>query len=185
MFALMLAVVAGVICLLRRDEPRPLVILTPQPSAVDTLSPIQVQVLGAVNRPGTYQLSGDARVADALQRAGGVRAEGDVSGLDLTMPLREGLTLDVPARDLDDAPPNALAQPAPAAADATPRAKINLNTATLQELDTLPGIGPVLAQRILDYRRAHGSFQSVDELKQVRGIGDALYEEIQAMVTIQ
>jgi len=184
MFALMLAVIAGVVYLLRRETPRQVIISTPQAGTTDnTLAPpsrIMVQVQGAVNRPGSYPMQGNDRVADALQRAGGVQPDADLSRFDLTMQLTDGVTLIVPTRANENAPATNLTPPVVAEPG-----KLNLNIATLQELDALPGIGPVLAQRILDYRTANGNFKSIEELKQVRGIGDALYRDIQAMVTIQ
>jgi competence protein ComEA len=203
MFVLNLAVVVGVIYLVRREEPRQLLITTPSPRPETNVpTPIaqeskslRVVVQGAVNRPGTVQLDSGASLADALQKAGGVTQDADLSNLDLTLALKDGDKISVPPRASGQVPANepltpsnaipthnAAASPPPSGV--TSSAKLNLNTATLKELDRLPGIGPVLAQRILDYRQAHGSFRSVEELKQVRGIGDALYDEIKDKVTV-
>ncbi|MCI0478893.1 MAG: helix-hairpin-helix domain-containing protein [Anaerolineales bacterium] len=197
MFLLNLAVVVGVIALLYREPPRPVVVSSP-PTRVPTnvskiTTRIHVTVSGAVNQPGAIELDGDARLADALQKAS-VKPEADLSKLNLTLALKDGDKIHVPARATDAAPTKNIA-PAPtnpalptssASNAATPAAqtKLNLNTATLEELDALPGIGPALAQRILDYRNEHGGFKSVEELKEVRGIGDTLFGELKDLVTV-
>lgn len=192
MFLLNLAIVAGIIYLLRREEPREIIVTQlPTRSATQAaqkaITAISVTVNGAVNQPGTFKLNSDARLADALERAGGVKPEADLSKLDLTRLLKDGDKIVVPTRATSVPSPNALApataiknSPPPTAAE-----KINLNTATLEQLDSLPGIGPALAQRILDYRAQHSSFKSVEELKEVKGIGDALFDEIKDQVTLQ
>jgi competence protein ComEA len=184
MFLLNLAVVIGVIYLLRRPEPREvLVTRQPMPPAPETAkitpSPIRVAISGAVMNPGTLQLPGTARLADALQMAG-VMPAADLSALNLTSPLRDGDNIRVPERAPGPPPVNNLGAsgvPAPA--------KININTASLAELDTLPGIGPALAQRILDYRSARGGFSTIQEIKDVNGIGDALFQDIKDKITVQ
>jgi len=153
-----------------------------------------VTISGAVNEPGALELGGDARLADALQKAG-LKPDADLSKLNLTLALKDGDKIHVPARATDAAPTNnnapAPTNPAPPTSNAsnaaTPSAqtKLNLNTATLEELDALPGIGPALAQRILDYRSEHGGFKSVEELKEVRGIGDTLFADLKDLVTVE
>lgn len=197
MFLLNLAVVAGILYLLRRETPRELIVSqlptrAPTPVAQKQIVPIQVSVSGAVNQPGTYELGSDARLADALDKAGGVKPEADLSKLPLTRALKDGDKIQVPARAINVPTANPIAptlstppSPPPASAPTAAAHKINLNTATLEQLDALPGIGPALAQRILDYRNEKGSFKSVEELKEVRGIGDVLYKEIQDLVTVE
>lgn len=195
MFVLNLAIVIGIIYLLRRDEPRQVVVtqLPTRPAtqaAQKSVTQISVTVSGAVNQPGTLKLDSDARLADALQKAGGVQAEADLSKLNLTLALQDGDKIVVPSRATSVPTANNLTAPNPSAvatdsAPLTAAAKLNLNTATLEQLDTLPGIGPALAQRILDYRAQHGSFKSVAELKEIKGIGDALFDEVKEKVTVQ
>lgn len=128
-----------------------------------------VHVAGAVRRPGVYTLRGGARVADAVERAGGARRGADLSAVNLAQRLEDGRQVLVPRR----------AQVAAAAAGAgvpgvpgtVPAPPIDLNTATLAQLDTLDGVGPATAQKILEYRQQHGGFGSVEELGQVSGIG--------------
>jgi|SRR4051794_20557090 len=130
---------------------------------------VVVDVSGAVRRPGVYRLRAGARVADALQRAGGATGRADLTQINRAAKLEDGRQVLVPVRT-----------PAAAAAPAAPDGSspgtggppLNLNTATLEQLDGLDGIGPTMAQRILDYRKAHGGFGSVEELGQVAGIGD-------------
>lgn len=191
MFLLNLALLGGIVFLLRRDEPRQLLVTLPTP-AVTPAAPqaaITVRVSGGVKQPGQYRLDSGASVAHALQKAGGVKPDADLSGIDLTARLEDGATINVPSRTAPGDAQGLAGEPTSTPAKgpgATPaRALLNLNTATLEELDTLPGIGPVLAQRIIEYRTLHGGFASLDELKDVRGIGDALYNDLKEMLTLR
>lgn len=184
MFLLNLAVVVGIIYLLRRPEPRQILVTAPPTrpapdSTATPLSPLRIAVSGAVIHPGTLELPGTARLADALQMAG-LKPEADLSELNLTRSLQDGDKIHIPERAPGPPPASNLGAPG------TPLpAKLNLNTATLAELDALPGIGPALAQRILEYRAAHGGFSTIQELKAVKGIGDALFDDIQERITVQ
>lgn len=139
---------------------------------------------GKVRRPGLVRVPAGARVADAVQAAGGALPGVDVALLTPARKVTSGelILVGVPA------PPNvAGAAEAPAGGPGTaPGAggRVNLNTATLAQLDALPGVGPVLAQRILDHRERHGGFRSVGDLRQVDGIGDARYEQLKDLVTV-
>lgn len=128
---------------------------------------VVVDVSGAVRHPGVYHLSARARVNDALRRAGGATRRADLTQINRAAKLEDGRQVLVPVRT----PAGAAAAPVAAGAS-TPGPPLNLNTATLEQLDGLDGIGPAMAQRILDYRHAHGGFGSVEELGQVPGIGD-------------
>jgi competence protein ComEA len=130
---------------------------------------VLVHVAGAVRRPGVYALRSGARVADAVDRAGGARAKADLSAVNLAAKLEDGRQVLVPRRVAGGVVVPAAAGGAPAGAPAQP---VDLNTATLEQLDTLDGVGPATAQKILDYRTEHGGFGSVDELGQVSGIGE-------------
>lgn len=194
MFVLNLAVVVGVIYLLRREEPRSIIVTQAATRlatdvAKTAVTQITVNVSGAVNHAGTIELDGGARLADALQKAG-VKPEADLSKLNLTLPLQDGAQIIVPGRTPGAPTGNTLTGSSltPVAqnpSDAPASAKINLNTATVEELDRLPGIGPVLAQRILDYRSEHGSFETIEQVKAVKGIGDALFDQIKETITVQ
>ncbi|MGH3646695.1 MAG: helix-hairpin-helix domain-containing protein [Micromonosporaceae bacterium] len=165
------------------SQPRPEPVSTPRvspPSAAAsaTGTGVVVAVAGKVRRPGLVTLAPGARVADAIEAAGGLLPGTDVGYLNLARKVTDGELIVVGATP----PPDAAGPGAPAAGD--PAGKVNLNTATLQQLDTLPGVGAVIAQRILDHRADHGGFRSVDELRQVDGIGPARYEQLKDLVTV-
>jgi competence protein ComEA len=154
-------------------------------------SRVVVHVAGAVVEPGVVELDADARVIDALEAVGGALPDADIDRLNLAARLVDGQRVLV--QRVGDPP--ALADPTnPAASDPsaagdvtgtpTPAAPINLNSATLEQLEELPGIGPVLAQAIIDERTRRGGFDSVNELLDVSGIGDARFADIQALVTV-
>src|SRR3954470_19207984 len=126
-----------------------------------------VDVAGAVRKPGVYRMASGARVEDALKRAGGATARADLSQINRAAKLEDGRQVLVPRRASHAAP-----AAAPAGAAATPAQSINLNTAPLQQRDTLDGVGPTTARKIIDFRTAHGGFGSVDELDQIPGIGE-------------
>jgi competence protein ComEA len=150
---------------------------------------VTVHVAGAVRRPGVYRLAAGARVDDALRRAGGPRPRADLAAVNLAAKLEDGRQVLVPQRGAAAAPAGAAtAAPAgasaPAPAGAAPAQPVNLNTATLEQLDTLDGVGPGIAQRILDYRRQHGAFGRVEELGEVPGIGAKRLATLTPLVTV-
>ena len=136
-----------------------------------------VYVVGAVRRPGLYRLAQGSRVADAVARAGGVTRKADPAALNLAAPLADGEQVLVPARL-----PVAVAASQGAAVPGVPQGPIQLSSATAEQLDALPGIGPATAQKILDYRAEHGAFRSVEELDDVPGIGPARVEQLRGLV---
>jgi competence protein ComEA len=149
--------------------------------AANTSSTVVVSVVGSVVRPGLVTLPSGARVADAVQAAGGLVPPADQASVNLAAPVTDGQQIVVGAPGAPDAP----AAPAGAASGsaAVPGGKLNLNTATAAELDALPGVGPVLAQRIVDHRD-QGPFTSVDQLDDVPGIGPARAAELAKLVTV-
>jgi competence protein ComEA len=132
-----------------------------------------VDVAGAVRRPGLVHLAKGARVSDALARAGGMTARAERDAVNLAAPVSDGQQVLVPAR-------GSAGSAAPGAAVAA--GPVSLSSATAEQLDTLPGIGPVTAQKIVDYRAQHGSFTSVDGLDAIPGIGPARIAELQGLV---
>jgi len=139
-----------------------------------------VDVEGAVRRPGLVRLPPGARVADALARAGGTTRAADRAAVNLAAPVSDGQQVVVPRRGAA-----AAASAAPAGAGASgsaPSAPLSLSTATAEQLDTLPGVGPVTAQKIVDYRTQHGAFHSVEELDAIPGIGPARLADLQGLV---
>lgn len=135
--------------------------------------PVVVHVVGAVRAPGLYRLARGKRVADAVARAGGTTARADLALINLAAPVSDGQQVVVPAR----APPGAAVGGA-----AAPGGPVHLNSATVEQLDTLPGVGPVTAQKIVDYREQHGAFASVRELDAIPGIGPARLEQLSGLV---
>ncbi|MER6029654.1 helix-hairpin-helix domain-containing protein [Streptomyces sp. NPDC001851] len=143
---------------------------------------IVVDVSGKVRAPGIRRLPSGSRVADALRAAGGVRPGVSTEGLNRARVLVDGEQVVVGASAGAAPPPGPAAGPAPGSAAAGPAAAVSLNTATADQLDTLPGVGPVLAQHIIDYRTQHGGFRSVDELREVNGIGDRRFGDLRNLV---
>jgi competence protein ComEA len=141
---------------------------------------VVVDVSGKVRRPGVHRLPAGSRVADALGAAGGVKAGTSTDGLNRARVLTDGEHVVV------GGPP----PPAPATGGGAgsgpgagpPAGPVSLNTATVEQLDTLPGVGPVLARHIVDYRTQHGGFRSVEELREVNGIGDRRFSDLQKLV---
>lgn len=148
------------------------------PSPVEALSPVSILVVdvqGEVVTPGVYELPLGARVGDAIKAAGGVRKGSSTSSVNLARFLEDGEQVFVASEN------------ASGSGEVTPSrvaGKLNLNRATESEFDGLPGVGPVLAKRIVDYRSANGNFTSVGELQKVSGIGPAKFNELQNFVTV-
>jgi competence protein ComEA len=134
-----------------------------------------VHVVGAVRRPGLYRLANGARIADALRRAGGATRRADLSLVNLAAPISDGTQVVVPRRG----PPASAGSVPGEAASGGP---VHLNTATVDQLDELPGVGPVTAQKIVDWREQHGAFSSVDDLDAIPGIGPARLEQLRELV---
>jgi len=145
------------------------------PARTTPASRLIIDVVGSVRRPGLYRLPQGSRVADAVDRAGGVTARAQVELINLAAPIADGEQVVVPRR-------GAAGAAAGGAAAGVPAGPVHLNTATLEQLDALPGIGPVTAQKILDYRSKHGAFGSVDELDAVPGIGPARLDQLRDLV---
>lgn len=151
------------------------------PSA--TPSEVVVAVAGRVRRPGLVRLHAGARVADALDAAGGVLPGTDVTLLNLARRISDGELIVVGVTPPPGASGLGMAAPAPEW-PAAPGGKLNLNTATQAQLEALPGVGPVLAQRILELRQRLGGFRSVNELRRVEGIGDARFDRLRELVAV-
>jgi competence protein ComEA len=158
---------------------------SPSPSA----SPdVVVYVCGAVRSPGVVRLPAGARVTDALEIAGGPTAKAELAAVNLAAPVTDGQQIVVPEKGA------AAVSVAPAGGSsgglatsggaAGPAALVNINTASLEELDALDGVGPSTAQKIIDYRTEHGGFKTIDEIKEVPGIGDAKFAAMQDSITV-
>ncbi len=156
--------------------------LSPPP----TISPIMVHISGAVVHPGVYSLPPGCRIRDVVEAAGGLLPEANMQLLNLAAFIQDGeqiiiaskLPTPLPASPADLENPET--HETPAAADLP----LNINTATLEQLDMLPGIGPEKARRIIDYRETYGPFATVEAIQKVSGIGPATFEKIKALITI-
>jgi competence protein ComEA len=150
----------------------------PEAAPKETLA---VHVAGAVRKPGLYELTGGERVADAIAAAGGAARAADLDSLNLAEPLSDGVQVYVARRgeEADRAP----AAPTPAASPGAP-ATVDINSADAVALEVIPGIGPVRAQAIIEYRSEIGSFDSIDQLLEVTGIGPATLESMRPYVTL-
>ena len=141
-----------------------------------------VHVVGEVQRPGLYRLRDGARIADAVRRAGGARHGADLAALNLAAPLVDGVQVLVPSLAATE-PGAASSSGAGTAGGLAGVAAVSLSSATVDELDELPGVGPITAQKIVDYRAEHGPFASVDDLDAVPGIGPTRIEQLRDLVT--
>ena len=167
-------VLGGLLWIVVRSPRGETVALMPPP----TTAPLIVDVSGAVPRPGVYELPEGSRVNDAVQAAGGFLAEADKSSINLAAPLEDGQKLEIPFLS-GMAPPEVLSLPPEFSTDL-----IDINTATLEELDTLPGIGPTLAQAIIDYRDENGPFYAIEDIMFVDGIGEETFLAIMDLITV-
>ena len=154
-----------------------------QPTAVAQVIPVTiaepeifVDVTGAVNKPGVYTLTGKSRVIDAIKAAGDSAPGADLSTINLARVLNDGEQIYVDSTVVNGSGAHV--------SKAVHSGPININRATAHELDALDGIGPVIAQRIIDYRKINGSFLSIDDLQKVSGIGAAKFAQIKARVRI-
>jgi competence protein ComEA len=158
----------------------------PSPGGPTPGGVIVVDVAGWVRHPGVYQFHQGDRVIDAIRRAGGARPGADLTSINLAALLNDALQIVVGRAGAGGGPVSGVGGgPTGTGVGAvTGSGLININTATLDQLESLPGIGPALGQRIIDYRQAHGPFHSVDDLLNVSGIGDQRLADIRAQVTV-
>jgi competence protein ComEA len=139
---------------------------------------VVIDVAGAVRRPGLYRLPQGSRIADAVARAGGMSGRADAALVNLAAPLADGEQVLVPARLGSSSAGSGSATPP----GSSPAGPVDLNTATVEQLDALPGIGPVTAQKIVDYRQEHGPYTSVDDLDAIPGIGPSRIDNLRGLV---
>ena len=174
----------------------------------ETKETIVVHVSGAVNSEGIVELEAGSRIANAIEKAGGVKENADMTDINLAYPSEDGMKIYIPTKEETEANKNIentliesyvtssssgvsskedtnSTQGSSKSTTSTSNAKININTASQEELDTLPGIGPSIASKIIDYREENGKFNSIEEIKEVSGIGDAKYDKIKDSITIK
>ncbi|WP_420641753.1 helix-hairpin-helix domain-containing protein [Candidatus Leptofilum sp.] len=190
---------AGSVTLAGRVQPAPIVIQPPQPTAApgptSTPGPLRIFVNGAVAAPAVYELPHDGIVQDAIARAGGFIAEADTAVINLAHPLQEGMQIYVPTLAETAAQPPIISEPLVRSegvdldgggetAVTNEGGLVDINEAGVAALDTLPGIGPSTAEKIVEYRETNGPFVSIDEIMSVSGIGPAKFEQIQPFITV-
>ena len=174
------AVLGAVVLLARQNDNAPVRIIAPESQQI-TPAQVRVYVNGAVASPGVYTLDPDSRITDALAAAGGITGEADLEGVNLALRVRDEAEYYVPR--LGESPP-AASSLSPVQAQAQAGGLIDLNLASKELLDTLPGIGPALAGAIVSYRENVRPFQSVEEVQEVPKIGPATYLNIRDLVTV-
>jgi len=171
----------------RRPQPEPIEIIEPTVAITPTEAPIQIHVAGAVRDPGVYSFPANSRLFQAIEAAGGMTADADQESVNLADLLRDGQRAYIPK--IGTPPP-----PAPTSIGVAKAGVgygesigglVNINTATSQELEALPGIGPTYAARIIAYRESQGPFTEPAQIMQVKGIGKVCYERIKTCITVQ
>lgn len=182
-----LAIAILALTLLNRTRPAPIFITPPAPTATPlptaTSGPLRVHVSGEVMHPDVFELPAGAIVQDALNAAGGFTEAADRDLVNLAQPLADGLRVHVAAQGETASPP-VVSGGATSAAPAT-GGLININTATQQELEELPGIGPVTAASIIAYRQTSGPFATIEDVTLVSGIGEGKFAQIKDLITIE
>lgn len=184
----------GGMTLSKRVQPAPIVIVPPEPTAAPTATatpgPIRVFVNGQVAEPAVYELPPGSLVEAAIEAAGGFAAGADTAVVNLAQPLSDGVQVYVPSEAEDVPVPrtivsNPTTSPAIVSASDSPAVGlININTATIEELDALPGIGPSTAQKIIEHRESAGPFAAIENIMDVAGIGEAKFAKIKDQITV-
>lgn len=172
-----LLVTGGAVLYVRWPVSQPIEIVEPSPPSIVSPEELAVYVTGAVASPGVYYLPEESRVQDALEAAGGPALNADLNRVNLAQRLHDEDHLYFPEVGEESLPPTS--------GMGSGATLININTASAPELETLPGVGPALAQSIVDHRETHGPFASVEEITEVRGIGQAILDEIRELVTVR
>jgi competence protein ComEA len=180
------ALVSLILLVNNRTQPAPILITPPPPTptAGPTETPVMIRVYvsGEVRHPAVYELAPGSIAQDAVTAAGGFTADANQVAINLALPLADGMQLHVPGPDAPTPGPGLI--DGAASVPGAPQGPININMATLEQLDTLPGIGPSTAGNIIDYRQSNGPFQSVDDVINVPGIGPVKLEQIRPLITV-
>ncbi len=192
---LMAGVVLGVGGLALTNQTRPAAIIieppppTPPPTMTPMPGPIVVYANGQVAQPGLYELPADARVVDLIEMAGGFTAQAQQDVVNLALPLSDGMQIRVPAAgESGNMPPPVVSganlAESPGGGMVAAAALVNINLADERELQVLPGVGPAMAQRIIEYRETNGPFASIEEITNVSGIGPTRLEQLRDLITV-
>ncbi|WP_432647257.1 helix-hairpin-helix domain-containing protein [Mitsuokella sp.] len=148
------------------------------------LPEVTVYVTGAVNKPGVVTVRDGARTMDAVNACGGLLPTADSGQINMAQVLKDGQQVRIPEKKGESAAANKQTAGQSSAKNAAAAAVVNINTASAEELDTLPGIGPAMAKRIIEYRETEGSFAAPEDLKKVRGIGEAKFRKLKDKICI-
>jgi competence protein ComEA len=190
-FWLLFAAIAGSVvtivamALARQTRPAPIVIQPPPPTATAlpaaTVAPIRVYVNGAVNAAGVYELPAGSILADAVALAGDLAPEAAAAFVNLALPLSDGMHIYIPSEEETPGDtPVVVSEPA----DLSGPGPVNINTATAVELETLPGVGPATAQKIIAYRDENGPFATIEDIMLVAGIGEVKFDGLKELITV-
>lgn len=155
-----------------------------QEQAVDKNSEIIIHVAGAVYNSGIKKLSENSRIADAIEAAGGLTSDANINNINLAQKIADGQKIYIPSINDDEITEQIIIQDTQENNSLFNSAIININTATQTELETLPGIGPSMASKIIEYRKENGSFKDIEDLKNVSGIGESKYAQVKNKITI-
>jgi len=166
----------------KEAQPLTLVTVTPNltPPPTPTVNTIRVHITGEVNEPGVYSLPEGATVLDAIQAASGETEKSEAEALNLAAVLTDGQRIYIPSNEAT----TQTFETEQRSSEIISTSLVNINTATKSELEALPGIGPVLAQAIIDYRTNNGFFLAEEDLIKVRGIGNVLFQSLQELITV-
>lgn len=185
LIVLNIATVGALLFWFRKPSPSTLSVQLPTATiARPTPAVVRVHVCGEVAYTDVYTLPQGAIIKDAIMAAGGPTGQADLTQLNLAQAVQDGDQICVPlaTRGLSAQPPDASAIAAP---DKSPDKKLNINKASYEEIQALPGIGPSYARAIVEYRKAHGPFQSIEDLEQVKGIGPTTIEKLRDLITLR
>lgn len=153
----------------------------------ETKEKIKIHIAGAVNKEGLYELEEEQRIADAIEIAGGLKNDADLNDINLASKLEDGMKIYIPTIN-EKTNENVDAESTYSTENSNTQEKttnkININTASQSELDTLPGIGPSTALKIIKYREENGKFKSIEDIKEVSGIGESKYEQIKDLIKV-
>ena len=201
----LLAAIGAAVFYVRQPTQEPIAIIPAQETATPTATqvplptltpaPVRIYITGAVQNSDVYFLPAGSIVKDLVEAAGGFTPNANRDGINLALELKDQQQIHVPIEGEDNPPPPIQggadtpqtneSQQSPGQTQPASGGTINLNTATLDQLDTLPGIGPAIAKRIIEYRDSIGGFTAVDQLTQVSGIGEATFAKIREQITVE
>ena len=179
---ILLAAIGGTYYGLYSEEQSAVLESSPPAENALPVKEITIYVTGAVNKPGLVKVAEGARAADAINACGGLLPIADSEKINLAQNLKDGQQLKVPEKERSNS--NVDKSKADMSKNGGSGELVNINTADEKALDTLPGIGPAMAKRIIEYRETEGLFQSIEDIKKIRGIGDAKFEKLKDKICI-